>query len=113
VDKITIAADSYSLNSNERFAEINVHRLGAADRNSSFVWWTEPSSAKAGSDFVAQNRTTQFFPKGKRFARLYIRIVPNPSRTRMETFFVVIGEASGGYSLGPVTRAAVLIPPLG
>jgi serine/threonine protein kinase len=113
VDKITIAADSYGLSSNARFAEINVHRLGAADRNGSFVWWTEPSSAKAGSDFVAQNRTTQFFPKGKRFARLYIRIVPNRSRTRMETFFVVIGEASGGYSLGPVTRAAVLIPPLG
>jgi serine/threonine protein kinase len=112
-DKITLAADTYTLNPNERFAEINVRRLGVSTRNSSFVWWTEPSSARPGSDFVAQNRTTHFIAKGRRSARLFIRIVPNPSRTRMETFFVVIGAPSDGYSLGSVTRAAVQIPPLG
>jgi Protein kinase domain len=110
-DKITLVADTYTLHPNERFAEINVRRLGASNRDSSFVWWTEPSSARAGGDFVAQNRTTHVFAKGRRSARLFIRIVPNPSRTRMGTFFVVIGAPSDGYSLGPVTRAAVQIPP--
>ena len=112
-DKITLAADTYTLHPGERFAEINVRRLGASNRNSSFVWWTEPSSARQGSDFVAQNQTTHVFVKGRRSASLFIRIVPNPSRTRIETFFVVISAPSGGYSLGPVTRAAVQIPPLG
>jgi serine/threonine protein kinase len=111
-DKITLVADTYTLHPDERFAEINVRRMGASNRNSSFVWWTEPSSARPGSDFVAQNRTTHVFAKGRRSARLFIRIVPNPSRTRMETFFVVIGAPSDGYSLGAVTRAAVQIPPL-
>jgi serine/threonine protein kinase len=112
-DKITLATDTYTLHPNERFAEINVRRLGASNRDSSFVWWTEPSSARPGSDFVAQNRTTHVFAKGRRSARLFIRIVPNPSRTRMGTFFVVVGAPSDGYSLGPVTRAAVQIPPPG
>jgi len=112
-DAVTISADSYRLNANARFAEINVRRSGASNRNSSFVWWTEAGSAKPGSDFASQSRTTQFFAPGKHSARLFIRILPNLSRTRTETCYVVLGGASGGYSLGPVTRAAVLIPPQG
>jgi hypothetical protein len=110
-DKVSIAADSYTLNPAQKFAEIEVRRLGAVDRDVSFMWWTEGSTAIPGSDFAVQHRTTQFLPKGRRTARLYVRIVPNRWRNQTETFFVVIGNASGGYSLGPVTRAAVRIPP--
>jgi serine/threonine protein kinase len=112
-DKITISAGTYSVRSGEHFAEINVRRSDEARGNGSFVWWTEASSAKPGNDFVSQGRTTQAFSKGRRLARLFIRIVPNPSRTHAETFYVVIGQPSGGYFLGPITRAAILIPPLG
>jgi hypothetical protein len=112
-DKITISAGTYSVRSGEHFAEINVRRSDEARGNGSFVWWTEASSARPGNDFVSQNRTTQAFSKGRRLARLFIRIVPNPSRTHAETFYVVIGQPSGGYFLGPITRAAILIPPLG
>jgi hypothetical protein len=112
-DRITISADAYRVNSGEHFAQVNVRRSDESTGNGSFVWWTEASSAKPGNDFVAQNRTTQAFQKGRRWARLFIRIVPNPSRTHTERFYVVIGKPVGGYSLGPIIRAAVLIPPLG
>jgi hypothetical protein len=112
-DKITISAGTYSVRSGAHFAEINVRRSDEARGNGSFVWWTEASSAKPGNDFVSQSQTTQAFSRGRHLARLFIRIVPNPSRTHAETFYVVIGQPSDGYFLGPITRAAILIPPLG
>jgi hypothetical protein len=112
-NKIAISVADYSVRSGEHFAEIDVRRSDESRGNGSFVWWTEASSANPGNDFVSQDRTIQFFPKGKRTTKLFVRIVPNPSRTQAETFFVVIGQPSRGYSLGPITRAAILIPPVG
>jgi serine/threonine protein kinase len=112
-NKIAISAADYSVHSGEHFAEIDVRRSDESRGNGSFVWWTEASSANPGNDFVSQDRTMQFFPKGKRTTKLFVRIVPNPSRTQAETFFVVIGQPSRGYSMGPITRAAILIPPVG
>lgn len=111
-EQITLSADTYRVRSGERFAEINVRRSNESRGNSSFVWWTEASSARPGSDFVSQNRTTQLFLKTRHSAKLFIRIVPNPARTRTQMFYVRIGDPSAGYLLGPVTRAAILIPPL-
>jgi serine/threonine protein kinase len=110
-DQISLSADTYRVPSGEHFAEINVRRSDEPRGNSSFVWWTEASSARPGSDFVPQERTTQLFLKRRHSAKLFIRIVPNPSRRHTEMFYVNIGEPSAGYSLGPVTRAAILIPP--
>lgn len=109
--QITLAADTYRVRFDEHFAEIDVRRSTESRGKSSFVWWTEPASARPGSDFVAQNRTTQVFLNGRRWAKLFIRIIPNPSRTRTEMFYVKIGEPSAGSTMGPVTRAAILLPP--
>jgi serine/threonine protein kinase len=110
--QIAISADVYRVPSGETFAEITVRRSSDLHTDGSFVWWTEPASARPGSDFVAQGRTRQLFLSGRHSARLYVRIVPNPTRARMETFYVRIGEPGTGYTLGTVTRAAILIPPL-
>jgi hypothetical protein len=111
-EQITLSADTYRVRSGERFAEINVRRSNESRGNSSFVWWTEASSARPDSDFIPQNRTTQLFLKTRHSAKLFIRIVPNPARIHTQMFYVRIGEPSAGYLLGPVTRAAILIPPL-
>jgi serine/threonine protein kinase len=111
-NQITLFTDTYRLPSGEAFAEIMVRRFSASRANGSFVWWTEAGSALPGRDFVAQGRTRQLFLNKNHLAKLYIRIVPNLTRTRTETFYVRIGEPGAGYSLGTVTRAAILIPPL-
>jgi serine/threonine protein kinase len=111
-NQITLAADTYRVPSGEAFAEITVWRSSDSRANGSFVWWTEGASALPGRDFVAQDRTRQLFLNGRHLARLYIRIVPNPTRVRTETLYVKIGEPGAGYSLGAVTRATILIPPL-
>jgi serine/threonine protein kinase len=110
-DKISLSAGTYRVPAGEHFAEIHVHRSNEARGNGSFVWWTDASSARPGIDFVPQDRTMQLFLKRRHWATLFIRILPNPSRTRAQMFYVSIGEPSDGYSLGAVTRAAIVIPP--
>jgi serine/threonine protein kinase len=108
--KITLSADTYQVRMDQRFAEVIVRRSNGASGSTSFVWWTEVGSAKPGRDFVGQNRTMQLFPKGSSVARLFVRIVPNPNRKPTDVFYVVVGAPSPGYTLGSVTRAAILAP---
>jgi len=110
--QISLTADTYRVRADEHFVEINVRRSNQSRDNSGFVWWTEAASARPGSDFVAQPRTTQLFLKGRHSAKLFVRILPNQLRTRTEMFYVRIDASSAGYALGPTTRAAILIPPL-
>jgi serine/threonine protein kinase len=112
LDSIGISAANYRIRSGENFAEIHVRRSSESDSDTSFTWWTEDSSAKFGVDYVAQGRTTQIISKGQRLARLFIKIIPNPSRKRPAVFYVVIGEPSDGSSLGSVARTAILLPPV-
>ena len=42
--------------------------------------------------------------------RRFVKLVPNASRKHSAVFYVVIGEPSGGTSLGRVTRAAIVLP---
>jgi serine/threonine protein kinase len=110
-DQISLSAGTYRVPAGEHFAEIHVHRSNEPRGNGSFVWWTDAASARPGIDFVPQDRTTQLFLKGRHWATLFIRILPNPSRTHTQMFYIRIGEPGAGYSLGTVTRAAILIPP--
>jgi serine/threonine protein kinase len=108
-DRISISADGYKMRSGQKFAEIHVRRSSGSEGDTSFVWWTEPSTAEPGADYVAQDRITQRLPRGKRMASLFIRLMPNPARTRPAVFYVVIGEPGNGASLGRA-RAAVELP---
>lgn len=108
---IGISADGYKIRRGQNFAEIHVHRSPGGERDTSFAWWTEPSTAKPGVDFAAQDRITQMLPAGKRMASLFVRLIPNPARNRPSVFYVVIGEPGNGAALGRVTRTAVELPP--
>jgi hypothetical protein len=110
-DEISFSADTYQVRSDEHFAEINIHRSNESRVTSSFEWWTEGASARPGSDFIAQKRTTQSFPNGRHWTKLFVRIVPNAARTHTQTFYVYMTEPSTGTRSGAVTRAAILIPP--
>lgn len=107
---IRIAAGSYRIGRGGNFAEIRILRsLGTTD-DVGFEWWTESSTAKPGIDYVDPNRVTQSLPKGRRSASLFIRLVPNVSRKLPVQFYVVIGNPSGGASIGNVARASVVLP---
>jgi serine/threonine protein kinase len=110
-NEFNFSADTYQVRSDEHFAEINIHRANDSRMTSSFEWWTEGASARPGSDFIAQKRTTQSFPNGRHWTKLFVRIVPNAARTHTQTFYVYITEPSTATKSGAVTRAAILIPP--
>ena len=111
--KISISADTYRIPSRERFAEIQVRRSPRFAGDTTFVWWTEPSSAKPGVDYVPQARMTQLLPKGRHLASLFVRIIPNASRKHSAMFYVNVGDPSNGAAVGHLARTAILLPPSG
>jgi serine/threonine protein kinase len=110
-NKLSISSGAYRIGAGQHFAEIHVRRSSRSAGVTSFAWWTEPSSAMPGTDFVPQARVTQFLPSGRSIATLFVKILPNASRNRSAVFFVVIGEPSDGTSLGRITRTSVRLPP--
>jgi serine/threonine protein kinase len=106
---IIVTASNYKIRSGENFAEIRVHRSAQGRSDTPFVWWTEAASAKPGIDYVHQGRVTQIFPKGRNSTSFFIKLVPRPSRTQREMFYVAIAAAGSGLS-GPIERAAIWLP---
>ena len=109
-NRLSISSAAYRIGAAQHFAEIHVRRSSRAGAVTSFVWWTEPSTAMSGIDFLPQARVTQFLPAGRSISTLFVKILPNASRHHSAVFFVVIGEPSDGTSLGRVTRTAVRLP---
>ena len=111
LSKISISANTYRIRSRENFAEIQVRRSPGFGGDTTFVWWTEPSSAKPGIDYVPQARMTQLLPKGTQLTSLFIRIIPNASRKHSAMFYVNVGDPGNGTSCGHLARTAILLPP--
>jgi serine/threonine protein kinase len=110
LNKISISADVRTIGSRDNFAEIHVRRFSGFDGDSTFVWWTEPSSAKPGIDYVPQDPMIRLMPKGSHLASLFIKIIPNASRKHSATFYVTIADP-GNDALGHLARTAILLPP--
>ncbi len=113
LSKISISADSYRIRSRENFAEIKVRRSPGFGGDTTFEWWTEPSSAKPGIDYVPQARMTQLLPKGRHLTSLFIRIIPNASRKHSAVFYVDVDvdDPNKGSTAGHLARTAILLPP--
>ncbi|MDP9007395.1 MAG: serine/threonine protein kinase [Pseudomonadota bacterium] len=105
-----ISASDYDVRPGERFAEIRVHRSSGLRDEVPFVWWTEAASAKPGIDYVPQTKVTQKFPKGKSSTSFFVKLLPKASRIRPEVFYVAIGDAPAGPSLGQIVHTAVWLP---
>jgi hypothetical protein len=109
LNKVSISADTHTIGSRDKFAEIHVRRSSGFDGDTTFVWWTEPSSAKPSIDYVPQARMIQLLPKGSHLASLFIRIIPNASRKHSAMFYVTIADPSND-KLGQLARTAILLP---
>jgi serine/threonine protein kinase len=107
---LTVSAGDYEAHPGERFAEIRVHRSPGLRGDAHFVWWTEAASAKPGVDYVQQTKVTQSFPKGKSSTSFFVKLLPKASRHQPEVFYVAIGDATGGPSLGQIVHTAVWLP---
>jgi serine/threonine protein kinase len=105
-----VSASDYDVRPGDRFAEIRVHRSPELRGNVPFVWWTEAASAKPGVDYVQQAKVTQSLPSGKSSTSFFVKLLPGASRNRPEVFYVAIGDAAGGPSLGQIVHAAVWLP---
>jgi len=109
VAKISLFAGRYRVRAGQNFAEIRVRRPSGSDADR-FVWWTEPSSAKPGVDYVPQDRTIRVLPKGERNATLFVKLIPHASRSRSEIFYIAMNGLNNTSPKGGVTRAAILLP---
>ena len=109
--KIDIGARAYAIRPDQKFAEIRIHRSMISNGSTRFDWWTEPASAQAGADFVAQSPATTLFPSGKRSVSVFIKLIPNAARKSRGVFYVAIGNPKDGAALGAVAKAAVSLPP--
>ena len=108
--QISLSADRYVVFPGHASAEIEVHRSPGVNGDVSFVWWTQRSvGTEPGRDYVSRVPTKAHFSDGEDTLYLSVPIVPNPSRKHTELFYVVIGEPSGGASLGSTRRATVFI----
>ena len=107
---LAVSASDYEARPGERFAEIRVHRSPGLHGDAHFVWWTEAASARPGVDYVQQTKVTQSFPKGKSSTSFFVKLLPKASRHRPEVFYVAIGDATGGPSLGQIVHTAVWLP---
>jgi serine/threonine protein kinase len=110
-EKIDIGARAYAIRPDQRFAEIRIHRSSVSKGSTRFDWWTEPASALAGADFVAQAPATTVFPSGKSSVSVFIKLIPNASRKSKGVFYVAIGNPKDGAALGTVAKAVVSLPP--
>jgi serine/threonine protein kinase len=110
IHPIAVSASDYEVRPGERFAEIRVHRSPGLRGDVPFVWWTEAASAKPGVDYVQQGKVTQSLPKDRRSTSFFVKLLPRASRNRREVFYVAIGDASGGPSLGQIVHTAVWLP---
>jgi eukaryotic-like serine/threonine-protein kinase len=113
VEKIAFSEGALNLEPGAKFAEIHVTRSEARGEKTSFVWWTEPGSAAADADFVAQQHTTAYFPARNHMTTLFVKLVPNAKRKKSQVFYLNIAEASDGAAIGTTSRAAITLLPRG
>jgi hypothetical protein len=107
--QITLSSDRVIVFPGHTSAEIEVQRVGGVTGDVSFVWWTVGSGAKPGQDYVSGKPMEAHLPDGVNTLHLSVPILANRSRKHTELFYVVIGKAGGGASLGATRRATVFI----
>jgi Calx-beta domain len=108
-ETITLSSERYIVFPGSRTATIQVARAGGAGGPISFRWWTESSTAKAGTDYAAARPKVVEMGAGEEFVELSVPILANPKRKHTELFYVVIGSPSENAELGPTRRATVFI----
>jgi len=100
--RIQLTAEAVEVAPGEPVARVTLRRKGNLRGPASFMWWTEPGTARAGVDFSASAPHIETFGNGQSLDTLLIPIVSNPARHEERSFYLVIDDA------GPDSSAAVL-----
>jgi len=106
---LMISVDGYQINAGDRFVEVRVHRNQLL-KNSPFVWWTEPATARQDVDYVHQAKAIQTFPTGRRSTRFYVKLLPESERSQREYFYVAIALPGQHRITSNVVRAQIWLP---
>ncbi len=106
---LTISVGGYQVSAGHRFVEIRVQR-NQLQKNSSFVWWTEPATAREDVDYVHQGKAIQTFPAERRSTRLYVKLLPESERSQRDYFYVAIAQPGHDRRFDKVTRAQIWLP---
>jgi hypothetical protein len=109
---VAFATPSYDVAGGEPAARVVVRRLGSADRDVSFTWWTEAASALPDVDYAPLGRRVETIPSGSDKITVFVPIISNPQRTRPSQFYVALGSGSSSGAEAPSARASVTIDPL-
>jgi Protein kinase domain len=110
VGGIVLPGRTYSVPPQQDFAEIRIRRAPGFTGDARFNWWTEAGSAQPGTDFVPQEPVARYFASGSRTVSLFVKVLPNDSRTRPEVFYVDVADLSNGNNSSPIARVAVALP---
>jgi serine/threonine protein kinase len=106
---LMVSVDGYQISSGDRYVEVRVHR-NQLRMNSSFVWWTEPATARQGVDYVRQAKAIQTFPTGGRSTRFYVKLLPESGRSQPDFFYIAIAQPGRDRIPRKVTRAQIWLP---
>jgi hypothetical protein len=104
-----ISVEGYQVHAGNRFVELRVHR-SQTQKNTPFLWWTEPATALQGVDYVHQAKAVQTFPSTRRSTRIYVKLLPDSVRSRRDYFYVAIAQPGHEHGADKVTRTQVWLP---
>jgi hypothetical protein len=110
IGDILLPQRTYRIQPRQNFAEVRVRRAAKSAGDVRFRWWTEAASARAGTDFVAQGPVTESFAEGMRGASLFVKVLPDDSRTQSRVFYIDVSDLNGAGTPPPVARIAVVLP---
>jgi Protein kinase domain len=104
-----ISVEGYQVHAGNRFVELRVHR-SQVQKNTPFLWWTEPATALQGVDYVHQAKAVQTFPSTRHSTRIYVKLLPDSVRARRDYFYVAIAQPGHEHGADKVTRTQVWLP---
>ena len=100
---------SYTYNSTDGTATIDVHRSGNSNVAVSVGYATSNGTAVVGQDYNAASGTLTF-PVGDDDETFTVQLLPNPNRsTTFSTVNLSLGEPIGGATLGAISSATLII----
>ncbi|HEX5046730.1 MAG TPA: Calx-beta domain-containing protein [Gammaproteobacteria bacterium] len=108
-ERFELGLERVTVSESQPSAAVLLLRMGDRRRVSSVTWWTEPGTAKPGSDYVNLGVLTEKFAAGEQNRTLHVPIVGDHNTEGPETFYIVARTRAGDGADIPVTRVEVEI----
>jgi hypothetical protein len=103
------AVSGTSVNEGAGTVAVTINRVGGADGIATVDWRTQSNTATYGADYGDFNWTTLTFADGETTKTQNVAIVEDTDVESDESFDVLLGNPTGGATLGTITASAVTI----